>query len=97
MSDGESYIARRLYERSEAMVLSALNARGRGRTPMIARFALCWKRTETSSRRTRLVRRRQLARKTPESRGKQHGRKLRPAAVGRAGENLQGPKSEADH
>ena len=48
MPSGESQVARRPYECSKAMVISALNARGRGHASIIACFAVCGKRTETS-------------------------------------------------
>ena len=58
------------------MVISALRAIGRGHAPIIACFALCWKRTDPAQR-GRSVLCRELAQKTPECRGKQLGGLLR--------------------
>ena len=71
MPDGELDVTGRLNKFSTTMVVSTLSASGRGHAPIIACF--CWKRTKTSPQRSSSVRRRELAQKTPECRGKQLG------------------------
>ena len=77
MPDGKLDVAGRLNKFSNTMFVSALSASDRRHVPIMACLAFCWKRTKTTPRHSCSVRRRELAQKTPECRGKQQGCTIR--------------------